>query len=215
MKNPTKAFVYLFLFVLFISCEQDFSYPHKYVFYSSVPGDLVGFTNNYQPLSDKGIQSFVNGNKDGYWVQTTTSRQDSILIEVYSEDSASFNGRSYQITRKDGILYFESYRKSMTSHADVVKDERFYFSPLTIENHGYGMEIFYRYCYYFYEERGRLVMPMITFKHNRWENQFFSSSGVINANNIFNTSWLENLNTTSFIDTVVYQENQVVFRRVD
>ncbi len=207
--------------LLIISCENDNKYPKKYIFVSYNVGDLKAYTNTGEILDIQTINKFIAEHKEYFW-QTDYQSNDWIMgIDIISETKAKvFNSDTatyYDLIHKNGIIYLQ-FKDTMVSYSSLI-NEKFKYSPLYIQSYTGYLKISYKFipCFYVIEANSELQVPILNYIEKKYDNSgdFLSGSGLGNYNNVFNTDYLNSIkNNSSIIDTIVYQENNVIFREV-
>lgn len=214
IKLVTIAWVML---LAFSSCEKDKDFPKKYVFDSFYTGDLKAFTNTGEITDQLKINDFIEEQNEHFWQSGYQSNNWQVEIEILSESKAriydSDTSIYFDLVRKNGIIYFQ-FADMMISHS-ALTDERLKYSPLFVQSEPTpgGVSSLYLPCYYIIESNGELHVPFVSYVETISTGNFMSSQGIGNYNNVFNTTYLNKVqNNGNLIDTIVYQDNKMIFK---
>ncbi|NJK85027.1 MAG: hypothetical protein HC906_02680 [Bacteroidales bacterium] len=166
------------------------------------------------------INRLIEDHGEYFWKNDFTSNEWHVEIEMISEKSARISDHEktydYDIIHKNGILYFQS--KDTMVNFGTLSNERLKYAPLYMIPSPIiigPQKTIYIPCFYAKEENGSLYFPMVSYIENLYDNNggLFSSMGIGNYNNEFNPTYLNKIQIINSIkDTVVYQNNRVVFR---
>jgi hypothetical protein len=223
IKNGLQFLIFAWIILLMSTCAIDSDipksdYPKKYVFDSYCKGALKAHTISGVITDTLMINDFIAEKKDFFWHSTFKFGDCQMEIEVINDTTAKITDGDTiycDLIRKNGIVYFQSKNGIMYFNGHLL-DERFKYSPLYIREYpftiggGYGIIP----CYYFIESNGELHLPYVSYLE-----KIYSSTGDLsydargNYQNVFNTSYLSKVqNSGSLIDTIVYQDNNVIFK---
>jgi hypothetical protein len=222
MKTRIIRLIVLVVIVPFVfySCGKDIDFPKRYVLDSFHVGVLKAYTNSGEITDELKIREFIMGQDDLFWQIGYQSVDLQIIIEIISETKAKISSTDtliyYDIIRENGIMYFQ-FSDTLVSYGSL-KNDRLMYSPLYIQsNPGItGIPSLYIPCYYIIESKGELHIPMVSYIEKVYgaTGDLMSSQGIGNFNNVFNTIYLNMIQNSgsSLIDTIVYQNNKVIFR---
>ena len=222
MKSIIKQFLsFTFISLLVVSCEKDNEYPRKYIFSVLIAGNLKAYTKTGEISNLQTIDKFIVEHKDYFWETDYKSNDWVGEIEIISETKAKvFNSDTtiyYDLIHKNGIIYFQ-LKDTLFSPGSLI-NERFKYSPLYIQSSSGAIGTSYRFipCFYMIEANNELQIPILSYVEKEYDNNgnHLSEKGLGNYNNVFNTDYLNSIKNNSYItDTIVYQENKVVYRKV-
>jgi len=228
-KRPLIALIWTMLIVC-SACEND-EFPKKYVFHSYKAGNLKAYTKTGEITDEAVMLSFVERSfpvfrevesdpLSYFWPSGYESANWSFEIEIISAIKArihySNTSHDYDLIRKNGIVYFQSTTTAMSPGSLV--NERLKYSPLIIDSGPWYLgqqQSVYRPCFYIDEKNVELHIPAVTYVECAYVStgEFLSSQGIENHNNIFDTGYLKKIkNNLNRVDTIVYQNNTVIFR---
>jgi hypothetical protein len=209
-------------FCLF-SCQKENEYPRRFKGDSYVIGEIRGFSKFGEIKYNSVINNFISESKDFFWQEGTASSDDwNIEIEILSESRARMITKSdspiiFNLARKDGILYFEFPDTAVITN--FYSNELGRLSPLYMENiliyPGYSITKFIG-CIYASESESEIKFPVMSYMertYNTNDEILYSRAGR-NINNYFNISYLSKISQGSMTDTIVYQENEIIFREL-
>ena len=204
------------MFQIISSCEKDKGYPKKYVFNSFYCGDLKAYTNTGEINDESQIMDFIEGYNEKFWQVGYQSDDWQVEIEIISELKAKIYYSDtiidFDLIHKNGILYFQ-FTDTLEFHGLWTTDERLKYSPLYFQN---KRPIIFVPCKYIIKSNGELHVPIVCyvdyeheFHFNQEEGKYVPAIWIGSYNNVFNTNYLENLQSR---DTIVYQDNKVIFK---
>ncbi|HYF70703.1 MAG TPA: hypothetical protein VD884_21355 [Ohtaekwangia sp.] len=228
--------IFLPLFV-FLACEkEEINLPEVYVFRGFETGTVRVFTKEGEITSDLLSGKFIANND--YFVE-----QNSFELPDFSQDleiifetkgKAVFQGAdtvmTANATRVANKIYFESNDTLYSDNSLInMRDPRFQFSPITqtdvveagfggfppVHNFIYG----YRSCVYAIDYGQEIKVPFINILDKKCPPPdgiiVCNASGVANINNAFNENYLNVIKNSTFtwVDTLIVQQNYVVFRK--
>ena len=229
-KKQPGIFLSIFIYsLLLLSCkkENDIFYPKKYVFDKKVVGNIIAYTNSGEITNDETINHFISNFNDYFWQTVPVDSSQNIEIEIVSENRAkiSYNDTTehYNLFKMNGVTYFQIQDTSISFIP--LEDDHLKYSPRILKYpsnipSSIGINDYYVYipCLYFIESTGMIYFPKVSFVEKLYNSENILSSAYArgNINNEFNTSYLNYIQLNNgIIDTIAYQDNQVVFKEVD
>jgi hypothetical protein len=224
MRRNISLITILFIACLFfIKCEKNDDYPRKFILDSFSAGTLRLFTNSGEVTDPKRINNFISGSEDHFWIDTGSVSSDNwdVAIELLSETRARIIVNSDSIidfysTRKNGVLYLE-YLDTLIRNGSLV-NEKLKYHPLYIVNlpsYFGGQATVFVPCVYAIEEGDRLYIPVVSYLERIYCDcdKIIYSQGMSNYNNEFNTSYIDSISSMNLNDTILYQNNKVIYRK--
>lgn len=225
MTNILRFLFFTILISLISSCTKDIDisdsqFPQIYVYDSYFVGTLKAFTKSGEITDSYVINRYIEDRKDFFWQSTLNFSDWQYEIEILSDSSAriSNNGTTnYDLIRKNGLLYFQS-KNGIVFSGEPLIDDRFKYSPLYQGEYPVtiGGGYFYIPCFYILESDNELHMPFVSYYHKSYSSngEFLYYQAKGSFNNAFNMNYLNKIiNNEYLIDTVVYQENFVIFKK--
>lgn len=176
------------------------------------------FTNTGEVTDENTINQFIADKKDIFWdASTEPDNYWKFDIELLSEDSAKINHSdtsfAYSIIHQDGILYFQQ-NDTITSLNDPTK-KQYKYAPLYAEVNKIDMyNVIAKYipCIYLKEVNGEIIYPVLCMKEKIIDGSISTNSTYSNMNNEINPTYPTSIISDTKTDTIVYQENQLVFK---
>jgi hypothetical protein len=205
--------------LIFSTCEKDNDFPKKYVFDSFYSGDLMAYTKTGEITDELTIENFIKGQNENLWPLDNQTNDWNVEITIISDTKARISDSDtsilYDLIRQNGIIYFQ-FTDTMISHSTLT-NERLKYSPLFVQSYPgmSGIPGIYMPCYYFIESNGEIHLPIVSYIEKIYGStgDLISGQGIGNYNNVFNTTYLNKvLNSGNLIDTIVYQDNKVIFK---
>jgi hypothetical protein len=222
MRKSVSLTIILFLACLFFSkCEKDNDYPRKFIFDSYSAGPLKLFTNSGEVTDQEKINRIISGFENDFWLNTDSLSTDdwNLQIELLSETRARMILNSDSITdfittRKKGVLYFE-YLDTLITNCNLVNEILMYHPLYMVSVSSFpGMHTTaFVPCIYAIENEDQLYIPMVSYMENIYydNGSLMASQAIGNHNNEFNTGYINSLSLMPLTDTILYQNNKVIF----
>jgi len=217
-----RFLIIAWMILMFSSCEKEKDFPRKYVFDSIHPGMIEGYTKTGKITDEAKISDFIKGQSQYFWPSDDQPTAWHFEIEILSDSKAKISDSDetvfYDVIRKNGIMYLQS-RDTLMSFMDIT-NERLKYTPLYMKKHllpiAAGGQVYeYIPCFYIIESKGGLHIPFVSYVEKLYGSmgEFFSGQGIGNHNNEFNPAYLNKVqNSGNLIDTIVYQDNRIVFK---
>lgn len=224
IKKSLRFLVFAWIILLMSTCAIDSDipksdYPKKYVFDSYCKGAIKAYTKSGEITDTLMINDFIAEKKDFFWHSTFQFGDCQMEIEIINDTTAKISDGDTiycDLIRKNGIVYFQS-KNGMKIYQGSLTDERFKYSPLYIRDFPVtiGGGFLFIPCDFIIESNGELHMPYVSYLEKIYGStgDFLSSEARGNFQNVFNTNYLSKVqNCGSLIDTIVYQDNRVIFK---
>jgi len=220
-KNISLITALIIACLILSKCEKENDYPRKFIFDSYSAGQLKLFTNSGEVTDPERINGFISGFENYFWMNPDTLSYDSwdVQIELLSETRARMivdtdSIIDFNVTRKNGILYLE-YHDTLMSMGNLI-DSRLKYHPIymvTLPSYMGGQTNAFIPCIYAIENEDQLYIPMVSYMENIYyeSGMIMASQGIGNYNNEFNTGYLNSLSLMPLIDTILFQNNYVLF----
>lgn len=212
--------ILLIIFYLLISCEKDLDYPQKYIFNSFQNGNIKAFTNTGEIFDEITINKVIEGYENIFWTNGYELNEWKVEIEIISDSKAKISYIDtviyYNLININGIKYFQSQDTILCQ--EILPNNRFQYAPLYTDIISFSQPLSaYVPCIYLIESNRELHLPLISYIEKYYVNNtgILYEMGKKNYNNVLNPTFLENIqNTMNDIDTIVYQENKVIFKEI-
>lgn len=223
-RNMNLRLLYLLLSAIaaigIYSCGNDQDYPHTYTFDSFSTGELKGITNSGWITEDSLLKKFITGYEEFFWTESNQEHEfPEIEIECISDKKARFihtNKEVYEfdLIRKNGILYFQS-TDTIVQNVQFTHG-LFRFSPLffsTLMNYPGHFVTLFAPCIYAWERDREIRIMQLSWIEKQYlaDSSIYNSQGGGNAQNAMHPAYLSKIASSPLIDTLVYQENEIIF----
>lgn len=209
------------IFLVFSSCQKMQDFPKRYVLDSHKTGLFKVYTNSGEVNDSTVVSNLFDRYKKYFWKPGQQSDYGMTEIDILSETKAKITYAyhdtvfNFNLVHENGIIYFDAPDTISTTQVGNVLLK---YHPICIDSvRGYYGTIYGVIpCLYFIQSNNELQFPLVSFVENEYmigepgpPAPYFEE----NVNNVFNTDYLNEIqNFTSIEDTIVFQNNQVIFR---
>ena len=198
----------------------------RYVFDSSRTGEINVYTNSGKVTDQQSINKSSSGIEKYFWKPGYQTNYGITEIDILSESKAKVvttdTTRNFDLIHKNGIIYFQAHDTVLVNY-DLFSLSYFIrettkYSPLIIGPvMGSGYSNYVIPCLYIIQSDQELQIPVMGFFEKQYDNTDAPASksthGIAGINNVINPDYLNKIqNRTKGIDTLVFQDNTVIFK---
>jgi hypothetical protein len=212
-----RVFIFFLILLSLLSCDKSESYPKTYVYNGYETGEIKLYTNSGEIKDQVLINKSLGTILDFDWFEEPRQSYKEVKIEILSPTKGRFTNDldsvfELNITRKDGILYFEDCDTFVGNISPIFyNDERLKYSPLYNVSIPTTTGFLIRTvpCMYFIEDDGAIYLPKVYYYEKYESSNIRSVEGIKNA---FNEKYLLKIKGSNIVDTIAYQNNRVIYR---
>ena len=220
IKNFAGLIMLIISGIAFTMCDKDTDHPKRYVRDDTYTGQIRLFTNSGEINDPEIIDRFISGTKSYFRAgENELDDEWQVGIEILTGTAARLvfapdSSIDFNLVRENGVLYFE-FRDTLIRNG-TFGDEQLKYKPLfVLESPSFpGIHTVYVPCIYAIEYNGEIHIPVVSYVERIYDSngEFLYSQGIGNNNNVFDTTYLEKMQNGSFIDSIAFQDNVIVFR---
>lgn len=217
-----KTFTIILLILtslVFISFNKKSKYPIKYTPEVYSIGQIKSLSNSGEIKSLDSINKFIGDYEVNFWKNDRNSELFFIKeIDLTSDTTAiiAYQDTAYQYkyVHLNGSIYFQRYDTIVTRRP--IQNSKEKYAPLyfkVISSDAFGQKTAFIPCVYALKKKREIHVPMVTYIAKTSSEYRSDLDKAASVNNELQESFINSILNSKFTDTIVYQQNTVIFKQ--